>query len=52
MFPNTRVYDGTGSTDDEANFYCQVNKKDDPHLRVADKVTPVEKPYPLTTLGD
>jgi hypothetical protein len=32
MYPNTPVYIGTGSTDDEANFYCQTNAQDDPTL--------------------
>jgi len=52
MYPNTPVYWGTGSTDDEANFYCQANKKDDPHLLVSDKVVPLEKPRPVSTLGE
>ncbi len=30
MYPNTPVYNGTGSTDDEANFSCQVNAQDNP----------------------
>ncbi len=32
MYPNTPRYIGTGSTDDEANFACQVNAGDDPAL--------------------
>jgi len=32
MYPNTPVYVGVGSTDDEANFYCQTNRQDDPAL--------------------
>jgi hypothetical protein len=32
MYPNTPVYVGSGSTDDEANFYCQTNAQDDPAL--------------------
>jgi feruloyl esterase len=32
MYPNTPVYNGTGSTDDEASFSCQVNAQDDPAL--------------------
>jgi len=32
MYPNTPVYAGSGSTDDEANFYCQTNAQDDPAL--------------------
>ena len=27
-----RVYDGSGSTDDQANFFCQTNAQDDPAL--------------------
>jgi hypothetical protein len=52
MYPNTMVYDGSGDINDEASFYCQVNKKDDPHLIVEGKVTPLEKPDPVTTLGE
>ena len=29
MYPNTPVYNGTGSTDDEASFYCRTNAQDD-----------------------
>ena len=32
MYPNTPVYIGTGSTDDQANFYCKINAQDDPDL--------------------
>jgi hypothetical protein len=32
MYPNTAVYRGSGSTDDEANFYCRTNAQDDPAL--------------------
>lgn len=32
MYPNTPRYRGTGSTDDEASFACQVNAQDDPAL--------------------
>ena len=32
MYPNTPVYVGVGSTDDQANFYCQTNVQDDPAL--------------------
>jgi len=27
MYPNTPVYVGSGSTDDQANFYCQTNAR-------------------------
>ncbi len=30
MYPNTPRYLGTGSTDDQASFVCQVNPSDDP----------------------
>jgi pimeloyl-ACP methyl ester carboxylesterase len=30
MYPNTPVYSGTGSTDVEANFTCQINAQDNP----------------------
>jgi hypothetical protein len=29
MYPNVLVYNGSGSTDDEANFRCEERKKDD-----------------------
>jgi hypothetical protein len=32
MYPNTPVYIGSGSTDDEGNFSCQTNAQDDPDL--------------------
>jgi len=32
MYPNTPRYMGTGSTDDQANFFCQFNANDDPAL--------------------
>src|SRR4029079_7838493 len=32
MYPNTPRYLGTGSTDDEANFVCDVKAGDDPEL--------------------
>jgi len=32
MYPNTPVYIGSGSTDDQANFVCQTNAQDDPEL--------------------
>ena len=36
MYPNTPVYVGSGSTDDQANFYCQTNAGDDPALLAAE----------------
>lgn len=32
MYPNTAVYAGSGSTDDQASFDCQTNAQDDPAL--------------------
>jgi feruloyl esterase len=32
MYPNTPRYVGSGSTDEEANFVCEVNAQDDPAL--------------------
>jgi len=32
MYPNTPVYGGSGSTDDQASFSCKVNAQDDPAL--------------------
>jgi hypothetical protein len=29
MYPNVPVYNGSGSTDDQANFHCEEQKKDD-----------------------
>ena len=29
MYPNVPVYTGSGSTDDQANFRCEAQKKDD-----------------------
>ncbi len=29
MYPNVPVYNGSGSTDDEANFHCEVRNADD-----------------------
>jgi hypothetical protein len=29
MYPNVPVYNGSGSTDDQANFHCEVRKRDD-----------------------
>ena len=29
MYPNVPVYNGSGSTDDQANFHCEERKKDD-----------------------
>ncbi len=29
MYPNALVYNGSGSTDDQANFHCEVRNKDD-----------------------
>jgi hypothetical protein len=29
MYPNTAVYIGSGSTDAQENFYCQINAQDD-----------------------
>jgi hypothetical protein len=39
MYPNTAVYNGSGSTDDAANFHCQTNEQDNPALLEADEVT-------------
>jgi pimeloyl-ACP methyl ester carboxylesterase len=39
MYPNTAVYNGSGSTDDATNFHCQTNRQDDAALLEADEVT-------------
>ena len=45
MYPNTQVYNGSGSTDDQANFHCQTNAQDDPALLAASAVsTPAANP--------
>lgn len=49
MYPNVATYKGSGSTDDEANFYCKVNKSD-PLIKTVD-VDNIEKANPVTTLG-
>jgi len=36
MYPNTPRYNGTGSTDDEASFDCEVRASDDPELLLED----------------
>jgi hypothetical protein len=36
MYPNTPVYSGSGSTDDEASFSCQVNAQDNPAYLAAE----------------
>jgi hypothetical protein len=36
MYPNTPVYVGSGSTDDQANFVCRTNAQDDPALLAPD----------------
>jgi len=28
MYPNVPVYNGSGSTDDQANFHCEVRNAD------------------------
>src|SRR5262249_55048878 len=35
-FPDTQVYNGSGSTTAAANFHCQVNATDDPALVAQD----------------
>lgn len=50
MYPNVATYKGSGSTDDEENFYCKVNKFD-PLIETID-VDNIEPANPVTTLGD
>jgi feruloyl esterase len=38
VYPNTAVYNGTGSTDDEANFHCQT-RTEDPYFETASEHT-------------
>jgi hypothetical protein len=49
MYPNTLQYTGSGSTDDQANFTCQVNETD-PLIATID-VDKIEQSAPITTLG-
>jgi hypothetical protein len=49
MYPNVAQYTGSGSTDDESNFVCQVYRTD-PLLETVD-VDNIEKSLPVTTLG-
>jgi hypothetical protein len=37
-YPDVQIYDGTGSTDDQANFECQLRTADDPALLAADQI--------------
>jgi hypothetical protein len=47
MYPNTSRYLGAGSTDDEANFVCDVKAGDDPELLRADtELLPGNAPLP------
>ena len=50
MYPNVAQYTGSGSTDDEANFVCQINKNNS-LLETVD-VDNIEKAAPVTTLGE
>jgi hypothetical protein len=47
MYPNVLVYNGSGSTDDEANFHCATRNKDD----LIDTLT-IGKPYETSTKAD
>jgi hypothetical protein len=44
MYPNTQVYNGSGGTDDQANFHCQTNAQDDPALLAASAVSAPSNP--------
>jgi hypothetical protein len=44
MYPNVPVYNGSGSTDDQANFHCETRNKDD----LIDTLT-IGKPYETST---
>ena len=53
MYPNTPRYLGTGSTDDEANFVCDVKAGDDPELLRADaELLPGNGPLPEVSTMD
>jgi hypothetical protein len=38
MYPNVQVYNGSGSTDDEASFSCEEQNKDDKQLLEQDRI--------------
>jgi hypothetical protein len=44
QYPDVQVYNGTGSTDDQANFTCQVRHRDDRELLAQDKLDVEFKP--------
>ncbi|TMH61097.1 MAG: tannase/feruloyl esterase family alpha/beta hydrolase [Betaproteobacteria bacterium] len=44
MYPNALVYNGSGSTDDQASFHCETQNKDN----LIDTLT-IEKPYETST---
>jgi tannase/feruloyl esterase len=50
MYPNVAQYIGTGSTDEESNFRCQVNKSD--QLVKTVDVDNIERSLAITTLGN
>ena len=37
MYPDVAKYSGSGSTDDEASFYCEHHRQDDPALLAPDR---------------
>ena len=37
MYPDVARYTGTGSIDDQANFYCEHHHQDDPALLAQDR---------------
>jgi len=44
MYPNALVYNGSGSTDDQASFHCETQNKDN----LIDTLT-IGKPYETST---
>jgi hypothetical protein len=50
MYPNTPVYIGSGSTDDQANFVCQINANDDPAL-LANQMQILQRYQPTALIG-
>jgi len=45
QYPDVQVYNGTGSTDDHANFTCQVRHRDDRELLAQDELDVRFKPF-------
>ena len=49
MYPNVPVYNGSGSTDDQANFTCQVQNSDPliDKLKIGNQFKTVRRPIAM-----